>query len=150
MAARVSDRMAAQRMDGRVARYMGGRDAIPCAEVANMAEMACMADVAEMSMPTGAQENGGHQKQAREERAPQKQQRERICCKHPGASTHRSILPMHGQRPLTLPDASERSAAFDAAPGASGHAIRHQRAFVGWRARRWREPPRRAAPPRGA
>jgi hypothetical protein len=62
--------MAAQRMDGRVASDMARRGAIPGAEVADVAEMPRMADVAKMSMPTGAQKNGGHQKQAREERAP--------------------------------------------------------------------------------
>jgi hypothetical protein len=90
-----------------------------------------MPDVTEVSMPSGAQDDGGYQKQSREERAPQKQQRERICCEHPGASTHRDLYAMHGQHPLTTRGATKRSAAFGAAPGASGHAIRHQRAFAG-------------------
>jgi hypothetical protein len=122
LTARVADRMTDR---------MTGRGAIPCAQVANMAEVARMPDVTEVSMPSGAQDDGGYQKQSREERAPQKQQRERICCEHPGASTHRDLYTMHGQHPLTTRGAAKRSAAFGAAPGASGHAIRHQRAFAG-------------------
>jgi hypothetical protein len=65
---------------------MPGRPSV--ADMPDMPQMTGVTNVAQMAVSSDAQDDGGYEEQAREERASQKQQRERICRKHPGASRH--------------------------------------------------------------